>query len=524
MEGCAAYLPRWLRALRNATQTSHHRSLRDAWEPLYEGVIQPWLVEGLGRPADEHHTSRRSPSSSSGTSVLPTLTLRRTLTEAAAAAEATTAGLVARGTVLVERGRRWQALMFAATVFYGTGRGLPDASRARVLPPSSTRPADAADHERAQLTAVAGPVHLLYDDPSSGPVLVRRDPLNDAKHPVVLLVSISGINLAYGAADRARFLRGGGAPPGLRDDDDDDETAVDARIRAIAATAFDAHDDPFARVPSTLAVLRDDGRRARLPRLDAGAYVAAMARTWYVALEAMRRCGVRYAVLNAIGCGAFRGPFAEVPFLVAVALRRVLRSRRYAAVRSLLLRADARETAGGNDGPSLPNGGRGEAEPPPFDAIIVCFPGVDANDDWNCARFRDAFWGSEDPDDRRRVALFERHRHAPPPPVSGWLRPWTTGIGLRCRLGLWGGMHGPSMMHVAGALAERGCSVGMLNPSDVMAVRGGHIGMYFDGGHIALEELLAVGTTALTMNRRLHPELWSDDNRWVPVEIDDDLV
>lgn len=38
----------------------------------------------------------------------------------------------------------------------------------------------------------------------------------------------------------------------------------------------------------------------------------------------------------------------------------------------------------------------------------------------------------------------------------------------------------------------------------------GHIGMYFDGGgHIAVEESLAVQTTVLTQNRYLNPTLWT---------------
>jgi hypothetical protein len=68
-----------------------------------------------------------------------------------------------------------------------------------------------------------------------------------------------------------------------------------------------------------------------------------------------------------------------------------------------------------------------------------------------------------------------------------------------------------SMLSVAQLLTStrdnsESARVGMLNPSDVYAVRKGHIGMFFDGGgHIAVEELLAVSTTALTMHRGLNP-------------------
>ena len=54
--------------------------------------------------------------------------------------------------------------------------------------------------------------------------------------------------------------------------------------------------------------------------------------------------------------------------------------------------------------------------------------------------------------------------------------------------------------------------VGILNPSDVEAVCDGFVGMYFDSaGHIAMEEVLAVSTTMLTMHRVLNPELWTKD-------------
>lgn len=65
----------------------------------------------------------------------------------------------------------------------------------------------------------------------------------------------------------------------------------------------------------------------------------------------------------------------------------------------------------------------------------------------------------------------------------------------------------PSPVHGVVELADTvrlGCSaqgvtVGLLNPSDPAAVRGGYLGMYFDGGRgtMALEELLALCTTLL---------------------------
>ena len=58
---------------------------------------------------------------------------------------------------------------------------------------------------------------------------------------------------------------------------------------------------------------------------------------------------------------------------------------------------------------------------------------------------------------------------------------------------------------------------GILNPSDALAVRQGHMGMYWPGGHIALEELLAVQTTLLLHGRLLNPTLWAQP-RVLPVE------
>ena len=54
-----------------------------------------------------------------------------------------------------------------------------------------------------------------------------------------------------------------------------------------------------------------------------------------------------------------------------------------------------------------------------------------------------------------------------------------------------------SMVAVAALLAERGIPAAILNPSDPEAVRCGKMGMYWDGGHIALEEILALQTTLL---------------------------
>ena len=56
---------------------------------------------------------------------------------------------------------------------------------------------------------------------------------------------------------------------------------------------------------------------------------------------------------------------------------------------------------------------------------------------------------------------------------------------------------------------------GILNPSDVQAIRHGWIGMYWDAGHVALEELLATCTTLLLHHVGLCRELYEDPKRQV---------
>ena len=60
---------------------------------------------------------------------------------------------------------------------------------------------------------------------------------------------------------------------------------------------------------------------------------------------------------------------------------------------------------------------------------------------------------------------------------------------------------------------------GVLNPSDAQAVRQGFIGMYWQGYHIALEELLATRTTLLLQHIDVNPSLWTDDKRHRPLAV-----
>ena len=75
------------------------------------------------------------------------------------------------------------------------------------------------------------------------------------------------------------------------------------------------------------------------------------------------------------------------------------------------------------------------------------------------------------------------------------------------------------MMCLADHLSRHGQRAGILNPSDVEAVRKGYIGMYWDGGHIALEKLLAMQTTLLLHHKGVNPTLYTDSKRWKPLRL-----
>jgi hypothetical protein len=62
-----------------------------------------------------------------------------------------------------------------------------------------------------------------------------------------------------------------------------------------------------------------------------------------------------------------------------------------------------------------------------------------------------------------------------------------------------------SMLSLADSISDENpdAKVGILNPSDAQAVREGAMGMYWNGGHIALEELLGVFTTMLPQQQAL---------------------
>jgi hypothetical protein len=66
------------------------------------------------------------------------------------------------------------------------------------------------------------------------------------------------------------------------------------------------------------------------------------------------------------------------------------------------------------------------------------------------------------------------------------------------------------VVEVAEWIANQNKRAGLLNPSDVQAVRQGAIGMYWHHGHIALEEILALQTTLLMQHANVNANLWAD--------------
>jgi hypothetical protein len=168
---------------------------------------------------------------------------------------------------------------------------------------------------------------------------------------------------------------------------------------------------------------------------------------WYRILCCMRESNVTYPVLCAIGCGAFKGRGnAEVHDLPTY----------YAtALRSLLTRHDYG-----------------------FSGVAIAVPIFTDSD----RRNRDQF-----------VKVFSDRAAA------------QVGVPV-----LVSGVH--SMIDLADRLSRDhpDAVVGILNPSDACAVRGGYLGMFFDGGSgtFALEELLALQTTLLASHVGFNPAPW----------------
>jgi hypothetical protein len=208
-----------------------------------------------------------------------------------------------------------------------------------------------------------------------------------------------------------------------------------------------------------------DSRHPMTPRLipDKPKVLARMRLIWHHILQVMDvKHHVDYAVLCGIGCGAFKGKFgATIPMLWGKALAHVLCS-------SSTVLSHIR-------------------------AVFIALPTFGYDD--NVSGFVHGM----------NSVL---HRRA-----QGHRFPFVVAV------------EDVSMVDTAIFLSKQSCSggdtaarIGLLNPSDVQAMRHGWIGMYWDGGHIALEEVLAMQTTLLTHHVGLNPSLYSDESRMEKME------
>lgn len=392
----------------------------------------------------------------------------------------------------------WAELMGAAKVYHGKQWNLETLIPWSETPWMRLKSLTADDMKAAQETVVTGPVHILYD--------VDGKQRRQLKRPVTL-ASVSGINVAFDGVDVARFVRwvefneqgrrtARNRPlPGTLNENPlhNPQATAHAPLRHGATgqpiTVHQLVDDDNPADPRdgwwvardavgdcihSLGPSPEPHRTVATPdfpfELDEETVLEQIRRTWWVTLRAFQQHRTEFPVLSAIGCGAFRGPFLQIPSLWARGLAEVLGALR----------------------------GIAESDPtrPYFKCVLVAFPHF--------------------PQDVYNQACFEAYFQ----PVNDWC---VTIARER------------SMVHLADVLVNHPelsrshmsapsqlPRVGMLNPSDVYAVRQGHMGMFFDGddkiNSIALEEVLAVGTTVLTQNRYINRELWTKSNRWVEVE------
>eukprot|EP00667_Euglena_gracilis_P010914 EG_transcript_11127 len=288
-----------------------------------------------------------------------------------------------------------QQLAAAAEVSYDSGRLAPADLFARLDAENLTE----LEQHTAQLMAITGPVYVMFDGQLK----------SQAKAPTpIIAVSIPGINFAYSRCD----------------------------VEAFTRAARPADEPPAKR----RRVVDEDAARRRMKEILHHVFLA------------FERHGVQYPCLNAIGCGAFKGPYDSVPGLWAAAASDLLRTHAYG-----------------------------------FAAVLYSLP--DFGDD-NYSAFQREFARPRDMPLKTCVVLVEDR-------------------GMVC---------------LADFFAQHKHKAGILNPSDAQAVRQGYVGMYWDGGHIALEEILAMQTTLLLQHKGINPQLYRDRTRWIPVDLDPDAA
>ena len=200
-------------------------------------------------------------------------------------------------------------------------------------------------------------------------------------------------------------------------------------------------------------------------QIDEESAVAAMTETWMTALGAMHKEGIHTAVIPAIGCGAFMGPFPEVPSLWCKALIRAL----------AILNSDK------------------------IVRVIICFVKYE-KDRYNFEQFQDVCSKSN------LKEFFHLNSNQ-----DYEIRQYLTSEFRNTELVL---AFNASSIHTAYHYQKAyNVKVALLNPSDVYAVCMGNIAMFFDGGHIAVEELYGVHCTILLQHEKLNKDLWTNENR-----------
>jgi hypothetical protein len=100
-------------------------------------------------------------------------------------------------------GHEWKALADAAMVNYGVSD--VDASRRHMMNFNRKYDANQQDMQRAQLTAVTGPVYVVVNNDGT-PKAIQRE-------HTIIMVSIAGINFDYSAEDISHSLSGARRKP-----------------------------------------------------------------------------------------------------------------------------------------------------------------------------------------------------------------------------------------------------------------------------------------------------------------------
>lgn len=269
------------------------------WNEMYNGFVMPLLLQ-MGRPRDETKTCAgdQLPSVTGITPIsrLPDDMMYHTL-------------LAIDGSVL--KNLAAQAKIYH--MFNVGNKPLHDSHQGFSSEKPDIRPGDV---HAAQLTAVVGPVFLLYNLPHD----MR---LQQPKYTITT-VSIVPINLRSCAEDIFRYVK----PKATGKD----WTFEKARNLSKSGVWTKGCDD--------LCTLRLEQCEKNLgnenPLLDQWPHqptevtgyeldeknlLDQMKRIWYVILYAMKKEGVECAVLPTLGCGTYCGPFSQIPFLWALALK-----------------------------------------------------------------------------------------------------------------------------------------------------------------------------------------------------------